>query len=247
MEQASLTARIEQEIADQAGIAVVAEDSDGAIVLSGTVDSAEARQAAGDIAASIAPDRRIDNSLDVEVVTPSSVGDVYADEPTTGDLPVSVDEARDLGGLEPDFTDQPLLVDPDEASGAGSGVEGPEDPGAGGDEVYIPPTDPVVTSDERGELEVLGGFETTSMDDATVAPSALDNRPGDEALADAIRRELREDASTTDLRINVLVRQGVAHLRGAVAGMEDAENAEDVASRVPGVVDVVDELEVAEL
>jgi osmotically-inducible protein OsmY len=37
--------------------------------------------------------------------------------------------------------------------------------------------------------------------------------------------------------------EGVVYLRGVVAGPEDAEAAEAVAARVPGVVGVVDELE----
>ncbi len=113
--------------------------------------------------------------------------------------------------------------------------------------VVFPPTDPVVTTDRHGNTEVLGGFEPTSTEGVEVERSAEDNQPGDEALADAIRRELREDAATTDLQIDVLVRQGVAHLRGAVPGLEDAENAEEVAARVPGVREVVEELEVREL
>ena len=247
MEHGGLTARIEREIAEQAGLAVVAEDSDGAIILSGAVDSAEARQAAEDIAARIAPERRVDNNLDVEAVTPASVADLYADEPTTGELLSDGEEVRDLEGLEPDFTAQQLLTDPIEAPGAGSGVEGPEDPGAEGDEVYVPPTDPVVSTEGPGEVQVLGGFAPTSMSETRVEPSAMDDQLGDEAIADAIRRELREDAATADLAIDVVVRLGVAHLRGAVTGLEDAENAEEVASRVPGVREVVDELEVVEV
>jgi len=128
-----------------------------------------------------------------------------------------------------DFTDQPAT----DAEAVDS------------DPVVFPPTDPVVTADYRGNTQVLGGFEPTSMITEEVAPSTLDNRPGDEALADAIRRELREDATTTDLQIDVEVRQGVAHLRGRVPAMEDANNAEAVAARVPGLREVLEELEVA--
>lgn len=106
------------------------------------------------------------------------------------------------------------------------------------------PIDPVVTTDERGRLEVLGGFSPDSMSEVEVEPSAEDRLPGDEALADAIRRELREDAATTDLRIGVAVRRGEAHLRGVVPTLEDADNAEAVAARVPGVLEVVEELDV---
>jgi osmotically-inducible protein OsmY len=77
-----------------------------------------------------------------------------------------------------------------------------------------------------------------------VAPSSLDRQPGDEALADAIRRELREDAATTELKIQVEVVEGIAYLRGAVPHMEDLDAVEAVAGEVPGVREVVDELEV---
>jgi hypothetical protein len=112
--------------------------------------------------------------------------------------------------------------------------------------VIFPPTDPVVTTDQHGNTRVLGGFSPTASD-APVARSTLDNLPGDEALADAIRRELREDAATTDLAIEVVVEQGIAHLRGRVPGLEDADNAEAVAARVPGLREVMEELEVAAL
>ena len=112
---------------------------------------------------------------------------------------------------------------------------------------FFAPTDPVVGVDEHGRIEVLGGFTPTSMSAVDVEPSVEDAVPGDEALADAIRRELREDAATTDLRVRVVVRRGVAHIRGTVSTLEDAECAESVAARVPGVVDVAEELEVSGL
>ncbi|MEX2047613.1 MAG: BON domain-containing protein, partial [Chloroflexota bacterium] len=79
-----------------------------------------------------------------------------------------------------------------------------------------------------------------------VARSTLDARPGDEALADAIRRELREDASTAGLIVHVEVRGGVAFLRGRVDDLEDADSAAEVASRVRGVRQVVEHLTVPE-
>jgi osmotically-inducible protein OsmY len=63
-------------------------------------------------------------------------------------------------------------------------------------------------------------------------------------LAEAVERELREDAATTSLSIDVFVRRGIVHLRGWVPGLEDADDAEAVAARVPGVIDVVEEIDV---
>jgi hypothetical protein len=146
--------------------------------------------------------------------------------------------------IAPDFTDQPLDT---------TGIEDfaepyPLDTKTAGildetQDVVFPPTDPVVTP-ASGNVAVLGGFAPTAMDAQGVAPSAADRGYGDEALADAIRRELRADASTTALTIRVVVRNGVAHLRGTVEGMEDADNAEAVAARVPGVREVREGLQV---
>lgn len=245
MEPQSLAERIERELAEQAGINAIVEEDGGTLILSGSVDSPEARQAAEDIAGSIAPDRPIDNNLDLDQVLSDRAEELSSDESSLSELALGVDEVRDLGGeIEPDFTDQEILTDPIAASGPSSNAL---DPASEGDEVYVPPTDPVVTSNEQGELEVLGGFTPTSTTSVEVERSAQDNRLGDEAIADAVRRELREDASTTELRVRVVVREGVVHLRGAVDGLEDAENAESVAGRVPGVREVVEELDVAEL
>lgn len=108
---------------------------------------------------------------------------------------------------------------------------------AEGAEPYFPPTDPVAT-----DHELVGGFGSTSMDSVDVDPSTIDEEPGDEALVDAVRRELREDAATSHLRLDVQVRRGVVFLRGTADDLEDADNAADVASRVPGIRQVVEQL-----
>ncbi|HEX5140123.1 MAG TPA: BON domain-containing protein, partial [Dehalococcoidia bacterium] len=65
----------------------------------------------------------------------------------------------------------------------------------------------------------------------------------DEGLVDAVLQELEQDASTNGLEIEVTSYEGVVRLRGKVQDLEDAENAEAVAARVPGVREVLDELE----
>jgi len=111
-------------------------------------------------------------------------------------------------------------------------------------EPYIPPTDPVVKSDRSTDgIEILGGFAETADEDA-----ALVNLPGaprgDDEIREAVLSALHRDASTTDLNIDVEVEQGVVYLRGTVATLEDADMAESVAARVPGVEEVQEELEV---
>jgi hypothetical protein len=119
-------------------------------------------------------------------------------------------------------------------------------PPAEPDAAYSPPTDPVVGYNERGDLEVIGGFAATAMSENDV-DVASDHTYGDEAMGEAIQRELHEDAATTDLTIAVYVEDGVAYLEGTVPTLQDAQNAEDVASRIPGIREVVEDLDIAEL
>ena len=144
--------------------------------------------------------------------------------------------------LDPDRPHDP--EDPNDIVEHGHVIE--DDPFAATDdsETWSPPTDPVVKPTDEGDLAVVGGFSPSSMDDDPAVPRPVTGGIPDEALADAIGRELREDATTTDLDVSVEVEEGVAYLRGRGAGLEDVDNAMEVAGRVPGLVEVVDELEV---
>lgn len=246
MAQESLAERIQQQLAEQARIThVVVAGDQGGLILSGRVESDEQRQHAEQIAARLAPEARIENDLEVEVVLPygSEGKNVSLADDEDVDIPESEAGFEKEGiSLEPGLTSEPLetdainVVDPDVVTDTE-----PVEP----EPAYFPPTDPVLTIGDHGILEVAGGFEASSLEDTAADRSAEDNQPGDEALADAIRRELREDASTTDLPVDVVVERGVAVLRGIVSDVEDAENAEEVASRVPGVLEVIDEMNVA--
>ena len=110
---------------------------------------------------------------------------------------------------------------------------------------YFPPTDPVIAKTDK-DIEILGGFAPTSMDEQTVAVSD-DGQVGDEALADAVRIGMRGDAATTDLVIIVHVRDGLVYLHGSVPDLVDSDNAVEVAARVPGVDDVIDLLTITAL
>jgi hypothetical protein len=63
-------------------------------------------------------------------------------------------------------------------------------------------------------------------------------------LVNAIESELRHDALTAALAIEVEVWDRVVHLRGVVPGHREAQAAESVAGRVDGVGLVADDLEV---
>lgn len=243
MDEASLIERIEQQIAERAGLDVAVELSGTTVTLSGRVDTAEARQAAHDVVKSVLPEAEIDDNLEIEETMPLDVRDFDLDEPG-GELPASLAEMRSQSAVEPDFSEQPLVTSTVEMAGeASTTLDEPDE----SETVFFAPTDPVIMTSEQNQIEVLGGFAPTAGVDILVESSALDDQPGDEALAEAIRRELRRDAATTDLTIAVTVRRGVARLRGTVATLEDAENAEAVASQVTGLREVVEELEVARL
>jgi osmotically-inducible protein OsmY len=206
---------IRRRITAVAGLDVLVDDSDGVIRLDGLVDSAEDRQAAEDIATGLAGDARIENDLEIEVL-------------------LAEDDRAVAAGGSGDLTD----------AGAAAGPTGSRgDVVSTGDVVYAPAIDPVVEADRTGDLRVLGGFEETRPDPAVVARST-DGPHGDDALGEAVRSALRLDAATTALVVEVAVRSAVVRLRGRVSDLDDAENAVAVASSVPGVTEVVDELEV---
>lgn len=238
--------QIEREIAKETGAQIVVGEANGVILLSGTVPSEDDRARASAIAAGLAGGLRIENGLEVQRVVAEGIEDnvgLNADELNPDEItespPAILSSDLDAGTNQvPLETDESDVVDPTVYD---------DIPQVEPDPAYFAPTDPVITEGREGEVEVLGGWEPTSEEDDTVDASAEDNQPGDEALADAITRELREDASTTSLRLEVRVDRGVAHLRGRVPDLEDAENAEAVASRVPGVRDVVEELDVTSM
>ena len=107
--------------------------------------------------------------------------------------------------------------------------------------------EPVIRPDPDDEegLEVVGGFAADSLEgpleDEQLPPQV---RRNDDELALAVTRALRADSYTTDLNIEVEVVDGVVYLRGVVTSLEDIEQAEEVAGRVPGVEDVEEELEI---
>ena len=248
MQQSTLAARIQREIADQTGLRIVVAEMVNALLLSGRAPTDDARRRVERIARSLAPERRIDDGLEVERMVVENVEDTVglnADELTPNEPAQSPPDFSLADEYDADLHGQPLETDSMDVADPGNYVTSDQVAPVEPDPTYFAPTDPVIGVGDAGETTVLGGWSPDSMSDQEVAPSTLDNRPGDEALAEAITRELREDASTTQLTIDVRVDRGVARLRGRVADLTDAENAESVASRVPGVRDVIEELDVA--
>jgi osmotically-inducible protein OsmY len=243
MSEESRATQIERAIREVAELDVVVEEADGVITLEGIVDSERDRQAAEDIAADLAGDAEIDNALDVQNTLPYSV-DSFNDEQSSADATDSAspeDQADAL--IDPDFTSQRLTDDPQSVSGPTDSADADASVDDG-DVAYVPPVDPVATPGQGGQEEVLGGFNVSALDEDGTEPLADNLGYGDEAIADAVRRELREDAATTDLAVRVGVRHGIVFLHGTVADVDDAEAAEEVASRVPGVREVRESIDI---
>ena len=244
-QRSSLAERLTNEL-EEAGLFVAVEDTGYAIRLAGLVDTEEERQAVRDIVV-----REVDGARDVDDGG-VEVSGALPEETTSGDL--SESEIHGFRGATPgladsdaldagDFTDQRTLGAPASAQAASLSGTPADDPdlAAGGDAVYVPPVDPV--ADARG---IVGGFQSSSMESIEVERSS-DGTLGDESIREAIVQELREDSATNGLTIEVTVFRGIVTLSGRVADIEDAESAEEVAARVPGVVDVIEALEVEHL
>jgi len=232
-------ADLERTITDTVGVPVTLERDGGRLVVTAFVSHEEMRDAILDLARDAAGALDVEDNIDVtDVLAGETAGLVISDQDLQGGpggTPGFEEESLEAG----DFQDQSRennLTDGWSASGPTSAMD--EDLVSEGDAVFVPPTDPVGTS-----REVIGGLQLSSMDSIDVARSS-DGTLGDEAIADAIRRELREDSATTALDVDVDVYRGIARLRGLVQDLDDAENAEEVAARVPGVIEVREELDV---
>jgi hypothetical protein len=238
------TTELEETITREAGVYVAAQVSDDEIELTGMVTTEGEHQAAIEVAREFLGDRwQIVDNIEVSSVLPESLEGMELSTGDAGDFPSATPETEDDESLEPgDFMDQEILENAEGAAGP-TAISDIDQDYSEGEEVYVPPTDP--PSD--GADEIIGGFQTTSMDQETPdeggGHSALISGPPDEEIRDHVLHELREDSETTALEIEVEVRNGIVLLRGLVEDVLDAEAAEAVAARVDGVREVREELE----
>lgn len=240
-----LSAEIERRLHEEAELHIAVSEDEGKIILTGIVGRQRERETALEIVNELAPGVEVEDNLEVDEALPEGVvgtlGDLVAPPVGRVESLEQLSEREDEESIEPgDFTDQEVIEFGDAAAGPSSALD--DDEAGAGDEVFVPPVDPVGT-----DREVIGGLQTSALDEVQVERSALDGAPGDEAIRDAVLLELREDAATTDLDIEVEVEGGRVVLLGRVPYVEDVENAEEVASRVPGVVEVEERLEVENL
>ncbi len=109
---------------------------------------------------------------------------------------------------------------------------------------YVPPSDPpFVPSEDPQGIEIAGGRGTSPFDDYSEGSELLSEESD---LTARIREAFRSDASTTILADQVIIgtRGSTVVLRGRVDTIDDGDSLADVASRVAGVDEVLDETEV---
>lgn len=108
------------------------------------------------------------------------------------------------------------------------------------DDTYFPtepPIDPPIVPGGRDNAEIPGATEDGDLD-------SVPRRLGDAEITAAVRRLLRMDASTSTLSLVVHTHRGVVTLYGTVQSLDDADNATSVAAQAPGVLEVVDAMDV---
>jgi osmotically-inducible protein OsmY len=245
MTEDTLAAQIQRHLREIVSENIAVGEGNDTIYLSGRVPSQVERQLAEELARELSGGLGVENDLVVERRLPEDR--IEVDSPDLGEAELfaednSGEDLNDEGNpLEPDFTSQPLETN--DLAVVDQGDFENEPPEDDPDPSYFAPTDPVIGpgSDGNGNVVIEGGWEPTALEAIQVDRSAEDNVPGDEALADAVRDALARDASTEALTLHVSVNAGVARIHGRVPDLEDAENAESVASEVPGVRDVIDD------
>ena len=115
---------------------------------------------------------------------------------------------------------------------------------------WIPPVDPpVVPADNPEGLMMAAGFAPSAGDISFDRDQPDELLPAEDEFTDRVRDALRADSATTAYAdvLEITTDGGTVWLRGTIEDIEDDDNILAVVEAVPGVRDVVDELEVAGL
>jgi len=113
---------------------------------------------------------------------------------------------------------------------------------------WVPPTDPPVVPDDDDPqgAQVAAGFGGTAEDDPYDTGHESEGLSAGDDMEERVREALRADAATTQYAesLAIATRNGKVAVRGVVEDIDDTDNVIEVISRVAGVTDVIDELEV---
>lgn len=125
-----------------------------------------------------------------------------------------------------------------------------DDPNIAAEEglTYVPPIDPPVipSYDDPQGAEIAAGFGSTGEDEPFDADHESQLVPLTDDMEERVREALRADAATSmyaDL-LAIGTRSGTVAVRGVVDDIDDTDNIIEVISRVTGVDNVIDELDV---
>jgi hypothetical protein len=114
--------------------------------------------------------------------------------------------------------------------------------------VYTPPDDPPILPGDSDGLQIGVGFGPSAIEtnpDVLDLPDEVDNQDWD--LVDDIQEMMRMSSHLQHLDdIHIEVENGVVTVRGTVPTMDDLGRAESFISDMPGVVDVISEVELSD-
>jgi hypothetical protein len=113
---------------------------------------------------------------------------------------------------------------------------------------YVPPTDPPVVPDPADPqgIQMAAGFGGTALDEPYDADHHSEALTVEDEMEARVREALRADASTSAYADSLVIgtRGSVVAVRGVVDDIDDTDDITEVISRVTGVDEVVDELDV---
>jgi hypothetical protein len=116
---------------------------------------------------------------------------------------------------------------------------------------WVPPVDPPVVpdADDPEGIQIAAGFGVTGFDGQIDDDHRTELVSSEDDMSARVREALRADSATSryadELAIGTI--NGVVAVRGVVDDIDDSDNVVEVAGRVAGVVDVIDELDVRAL
>jgi hypothetical protein len=114
---------------------------------------------------------------------------------------------------------------------------------------WVPPVDPPIIVNERGEAEVAAGFGTTADDEPFDADHHSRPVPALDEVAERVLEALRAHAGTSSLadELEIEAEGGRVTIRGMVDDLADEEAIVAVAEDVDGVGSVVSRLQIRTL
>lgn len=121
-----------------------------------------------------------------------------------------------------------------------------DDPNEAAEEgfTWIPPTDPPIVADARGDAVVAAGFATSADDEPFDADHHAELLPAGDEVQTRVMEALTSNASTSTLLddLSIGVEGSVAILRGSVDDIGSEDEIVAVAESVPGIAEVISEL-----